>query len=420
MTVIFAFRVLSSFQSFPVMQDPTSQTNDTPSGDNSKNPFQLDLNSIRSRKKTPGRGFSPQIEDKAPPVSHPDVDSPQENHAIRQAKNTETKEIVPLKERSQQRETAVSSKTGNSDKSLDEITASPITFRLLMICAVLGATLVIAYWYTLVDLVKTWNEVTDYHHGFFVIPLVIYFLWNRRGTIPRNISTTDRVAGVVLGFTLLGLCVLCRHQFMIYSMVSLDAWTILLWIFGVTLIFFGFRTFLWAAPSLLFLAFMFAWPDSIEIMFRRHLQGIAASMSATILWLIGEHAISINNTIWLDSIQLDVAAVCSGIRILVSVIAAAYAVSLLMKRPWWQNTLMFCLAIPVALVINAFRIVTTGLLIKYASGMVESFGFNKPVAVVCDEIAGNIMLVLAFFTFILIVYYIGKVFERVVPEGNES
>ena len=402
------------------MQDPTSQTNDPPSGDNSKNPFQLDLNSIRSRKKNPAHEASPPIEEKVAPVSHPDVDSPQESKVIREVKNPETKENVPLKEKSQKRETTVSSKTGNSDESLDEIAVPSITFRLLMICAVLGATLVVAYWHTLVDLVKTWYEVTDYHHGFFVIPLVIYFLWNRRGTIPRNISTTDRVAGVVFGFTLLGLCIICRHQFMIYSMVSLDAWTILLWVFGVTLIFFGFRTFIWAVPSLLFLAFMFVWPDSIEVLFRRHLQGIAASLSATILWLIGEHAISINNTIWLDSIQLDVAAACSGIRILVSVIAAAYAVSLLMQRPWWQNTLMFCLVIPVALLVNAFRIVTTGLLIKYASGWVESFGFEKPVAVVCDEIAGNIMLVLAFFTFILIVYYIGKVFERVTPEGNES
>lgn len=421
------------------MQDSSSNSKEPSAGGHQNNPFQLDLNSVRSKKEAPDQEVQPRHESQPSPVSEEDssdvievsfddvipvslddIAPPQVSKAFQQAKNMEKELPAPRKERNYPKAEPDFSDNENDEESHREKSVPTVTFRLFLICVVLGATLVTAYWHTLVDLVNTWYEVTDYHHGFFVIPLVIYFLWSRRSSIPQNISATDRVAGVVLGFILLGLCVLGRHQFMVFSMASLDAWTMLLWIFGVTLIFFGFRTFLWAAPSLLFLAFMFPWPDSIEVLFRRHLQGIAAKLSALILWGIGEHAISINNTIWLDSIQLDVAAACSGIRILVSVIAAAYAVSLLMRRPWWQNAFLFCLAIPVALLVNALRIVTTGLLIKYASATVESWGFDKPVGVVCDEIAGNVMLLLAFLTFILIVYYIGKVFERVEPEENEA
>jgi exosortase len=306
----------------------------------------------------------------------------------------------------------------------EDLTDSPETFhtagffRLMLTGLAMGAVLFCAYFPTWADLVNTWVTVTDYHHGFFVIPLVIYFLWVRRDSIPRNISGLDKMTGFLLGLSLIGLSAGARYIFMIYSMTSMDAWTILAWLFGVVLLFYGVRVFLWAAPSLLFLAFMFPWPDSLEIMLRRQLQGIAAKLSACVLNILGEHAISINNTIWLDDIQLDVAAACSGIRILISIIAAAYAVSLLMRRPWWQNTIMFCLAVPVALLMNAFRIATTGLLVKYAYHTVESFGFKKSVFAVCDEISGNIMLVAAFFLFILIVYYIGKVFQKVTP-GEE-
>ena len=306
-------------------------------------------------------------------------------------------------------------KSINSDSVQPQTGSTTLWMQLFAVLFVAIPVMVYAYWFTIVDLVHTWSKVIDYHHGYFVVPFVIYFLWARRDTFPTNSKTFDYLSGILLGTFILVLCCFLRYQIMLFSMVTLDAWTILLWVFGVTLIFFGLRAFLWAAPSLFFLAFMFPWPMTLEMALRRPLQEFAAKLSVVLLRIIGEPAVSSKNTIFLGDLQLDVAAACSGIRVLVSVVAAAYAAALLMRRPWWQNILLFFLVIPVALIINAMRIAMTGLLIVHASGFIDRFGFKKPTPVVCDEISGIIMLILAFVSFVAIIFWLGKVFRRVTP-----
>ncbi|MCL2116906.1 MAG: exosortase/archaeosortase family protein [Planctomycetaceae bacterium] len=279
---------------------------------------------------------------------------------------------------------------------------------------VLAAILGYAYWSTLEELLQTWKNNIDYHHGFFVAPFVAYFLWVRRDTFPAKRGVIDAAFGIILGTALLLFWSVFRYYVIIWSMVTLDSWTILIWVWAVCLMCFGIRAFIWALPSLLFLAFMFPWPHRFEMQLREPLQHFAAQMSVYILRLTGEQAIAQANIVLMnDGRQLDVAAACSGIRVLVSVIAAAYAAVLLMRRPWWQNLLLFCMVVPVALFVNALRIAMTGLLIKHASEQVESFGFEKATPVVCDEISGTVMLFLTFVFFVVIVWWFGMVFRRV-------
>ena len=282
---------------------------------------------------------------------------------------------------------------------------------------VLAAILLYAYWWTtptLEGLFSTWTHNIDYHHGFFVAPFVVYFLWVRRDTFPKQRGTRDAMLGIVLGSALLLFWCVFRYYVMVWSMVTLDSWSILVWVWAVCLMCFGFRVFVWALPSLAFLAFMFPWPPRFENMLRGPLQELAAQLSVHILRMTGEQAIAQSNIVLMSNNQrLDVAAACSGIRVLVSVIAAAYAAVLLMRRPWWQNLLLFCMVIPVALFVNALRIAMTGLLIKHASTAVDGWGFQKPTPVVCDEISGMVMLVLTFVFFVAIVWWFGMVFRRV-------
>jgi exosortase len=282
---------------------------------------------------------------------------------------------------------------------------------------VLAGLLGYAYWSTIVGnmgLLETWKNSIDYHHGFFVAPFVAYFLWVRRDTFPVKQSKIDAALGIFLGLALLLFWGVFRYYVMVWSMVTLDSWTILVWVWAVSLMCFGIRVFIWALPSLVFLAFMFPWPPSVETQMRGPLQQFAAQLSVYILRTLGEPAIAQANIVLMsDNQHLDVEAACSGIRVLVSVIAAAYATALLMRRPWWQNLLLFCLVVPVALFVNALRIAMTGLLIKHASEQVESFGFAKKTSVVCDEISGMAMLILTFVMFVVIVWWFGLVFRRV-------
>ena len=373
----------------------------TTSGNEPSNPFQLNLNEIKSASEASG----------VPPRPKPDQAS---DFGVIQDR-TES----PKPETWNQKPEARSPKPDLMMPDTDIRAQRWLAFFIAL--PVLAAILAYTYWSTLEELVQTWKNNIDYHHGFFVAPFVAYFLWIRRDSYPAKRGKIDAATGIILGVVLLLFWGIFRYYVMIWSMVTLDSWTILVWIWAVCLMCFGTRAFLWALPSLLFLAFMFPWPHKIEMQMREPLQQFAAKLSVYILRLTGEPAIAQANTVLMsNNLQLDVAAACSGIRVLVSVIAAAYAAVLLMRRPWWQNLLLFCMVVPVALFVNAFRIAMTGLLIKHASVQIESFGFQKSTPVVCDEISGTVMLILTFVFFIVIVWWFGLVFRRVEVSEQQT
>ena len=405
------------------------QENTTPDNEPS-NPFQLNLNEIKAVGDAPSVPPQPEPPQPEPPVK-PSPPEPvalqpvQPTYAVEPLPPTEPplpQPATPVQVRELASEPRVSRKTATFDaetRAQQGLAQQWLAFVIAL--PVLAAILGYAYWSTLADLLQTWKNNIDYHHGIFVVPFVAYFLWVRRDTFPVKRGVIDAAFGIILGVALLLFWSVFRYYVLVWSMVTLDSWTILIWIWAVCLMCFGVRVFLWAFPSLLFLAFMFPWPHTIEMQLREPLQQFAAWFSVIILRLVGEPAVAQANIVLMsDNQTLDVAAACSGIRVLVSVIAAAYAAALLMRRPWWQNLLLFCLVVPVALFVNALRIAMTGLLIKHASGQVESFGFEKPVPVVCDEISGIVMLILTFIMFVVIVWWFGLVFRRVEVSDQQT
>jgi len=383
------------------------------SNNTSSHPFQLDLKAIKTNlEEKPGESSDPSQLSSA--TSSP---VPSRSEASSAFQSISPLQPPPVEHRpvpTATRETVITDTEFRLQQNLAIFISVPV----------LVAVLIYAYGWstpTLGKLFSTWMNNIDYHHGFFVVPFVVYFLWVRRDTLPVQRGVMDSALGIILGGVLLLFWCVFRYYVMVWSMVTLDSWSILLWVWAVCLMCFGFRVFVWALPSLVFLAFMFPWPPSLESMMRGPLQEFAAKMSVYLLRLTGEQAVAQSNTVLMsNNQQLDVAAACSGIRVLVSVIAAAYAAMLLMRRPWWQNLLLFCMVVPVALFVNALRIAMTGLLIKHASTTVDGFGFQKPTPVVCDEISGMVMLVLTFAFFVVIVWWLGMVFRRVDMTSQQT
>ncbi len=73
----------------------------------------------------------------------------------------------------------------------------PPRHRDLAIACVLAAALLWVYGGILSSLARQWASDDNYSHGFFVLPLAVYFAWERRRALldaPRRPS----IAGVVL------------------------------------------------------------------------------------------------------------------------------------------------------------------------------------------------------------------------------
>ena len=262
----------------------------------------------------------------------------------------------------------------------------------------LGGAFLWAYWPTLVELVEAWNGEADYSHGFLVGPLAAYLLWARRDQFPGRV---ERVAW--LGLIVIGLSVAMRVVASHYYLKAIDGWSIVVWVGGVIWFLGGWKVFWWSSPAVAFLWFMVPLPFRAERWLSLPLQSAATKISVWVLQTLGQPAIAEGHTILLNSplratIQLEVEQACSGLRIFVGITALAMVYVVLVRHRWWERVFLVLSLVPVALIANAARIVTTAFLYKYAS--------DEAAKKFAHDFAGWAMIVLAAGLFALVLWYL--------------
>ena len=280
--------------------------------------------------------------------------------------------------------------------------------RWIAAACVLGAVFVWSYWPTLRMLENLWRYVQDYSHGYIVVPLAIAILWARRDRLPAPAAPGFLAGGTEawLGLVFVVLSLAMRFAGARYYLESLDGWSILPWVFGVTWFFFGRAVALWSLPSVIFLVFMVRIPFRAELALSLQLQLISTKLGCWGLQLLGQPALSEGNMIFLGDLPpLEVAGVCSGMRIFIGVGALAFAFVVIVRRAWWEKALLVASFIPIALISNATRVMATGLLWKYISGE-AAHKFSH-------DIAGYAMIVYAAALFALVLWYLGKLIGEV-------
>lgn len=281
--------------------------------------------------------------------------------------------------------------------------------RLIVVGLLVFPVLIFSYFPAIHDIVKIWWRVQDYSHGFLIIPLVAYFLWIRFDTYP---GTEKSICW--WGLLPLLFCCAARYWGSLQYRDAVEQWSIFFWILGVVWMFYGTRVFLWALPSLSFMLFMFPFPYTFEVMMRQRLQQIAADFAVFLLQAIGQPAINIRTTIYLGIHEIGVEAACSGIRFMISFFAIGIGTILLLRRPWWNNLVILAGIVPIALFINAIRIVITSLFIKYGESVLKPMtDEHTSLGVVADKIAGYIAIGLAFAIFAIFIYYVTRVIRKV-------
>ncbi|QDU55667.1 exosortase/archaeosortase family protein [Aeoliella mucimassa] len=227
---------------------------------------------------------------------------------------------------------------------------------------VVSAAVLWAYWPSILSMVDIWNTRPDYSHGWLVAPLSLIFLYARRDSIPW----TD-LSPSIWGALLLSLTLLSRWVAGLYYLEPIDNWTLPLALGGALWLVLGTRFIQWCWPSLVFLWFMIPIPYTAERLFSVQLQAIATQLSSAALIMLGVPAISEGNTILVGEHQLFVEEACSGLRIFFGIFALAFAFVLFSRWGWWKKVLVLVAALPVAILANVTRIVTTGLLYQWVS-----------------------------------------------------
>jgi exosortase len=223
----------------------------------------------------------------------------------------------------------------------------------------LAITVAFGYLYApvIVNLVTDWSNDPDAAHG-FIIPLVSgYLLWTRREQLFRLQPRTQLWGLVVMCLGLVQLFVGHVGAELFFMRTSM-----LVVLTGIVWFLLGTAMLRATAFPIAFLLFMIPLPAIILNLLAFPLQLMADKWATFALQLLDLPVYREGNMIFLPRLSLEIVEACSGLRSLMALVALAVIWAYLSQPSIVKRLVLVLSAVPIALVANAFRIWTTGLL----------------------------------------------------------
>ena len=230
-----------------------------------------------------------------------------------------------------------------------------------------GAVALMTFAPILYYMVLHWHQVPDYSHGFLVAPLAVYFAWAKKPAL-RRAPVQPSWWGLLPLF--LGLLALGVGRLGVELMAMRVAFVLTL--HGLVLLLAGLRVYRILAFPLCFLFLMVPLPQSLVNLIAFPLQLGAADLAVDVLHGLGYPVLREGNIIHLPNSQLFVAEACSGLRSLMALSTLGVVLAYFFRKSWVDRVIIVTSAIPIAVLINAFRVgLTSVLTLRYGMEMAE-------------------------------------------------
>lgn len=225
-----------------------------------------------------------------------------------------------------------------------------------MACVLVSVTLLVVYVPVLSSLVRQWASDENYSHGFVIVPLALFFAWERRRALARTPAAPSTAGLVVVAGSLLVFLAGLFGAEIFLSRVSLIGV-----LAGAILFLFGWRHLRLLAFPVLFLLLMVPLPAILFNHLTLPLQSIASRAGEAAIAAAGIPVLREGNVLVLPTTTLEVAQACSGIRSLISLLTIAIVLGYFREPRRWARGLLAAATIPIAIVANAARVAGTGL-----------------------------------------------------------
>ncbi len=272
------------------------------------------------------------------------------------------------------------------------------------ICLVaLAGALVALYWSVFPRLLRQWATNDDYTHGFLILPLALYFVWNGRERL-KSLAREPNLWGTAL--LVAGLLMLWVGS--VGAELFLQRSSFIVVLAGLVWLLLGAGFLRALAFPLAFLVFMVPLPAVVMNAVAFPLQLFAARTATFCMQAAGIPVLREGNVIVLAQTTLEVAEACSGIRSLQALLALGAVYGYFTQRLVWKKWALLFLSVPIAIAANAFRVAGTGFLAHYWGGEVAQ-GFYH-------GFAGWLVFVVAF----ALLLACGRVLARVNEEREAS
>ena len=109
------------------------------------------------------------------------------------------------------------------------------------------------------------------------------------------------------------------------------------------------------------LSFMLPLPGLVYYGTTTALQGFSSEAGVMFIRMFDIPVVLNGNVIDMGAIKLLVAEACSGLRYMFPILSFSYVLAILYQGPKWKKLLIFAMAVPTAVAVNAFRIAMIGL-----------------------------------------------------------
>jgi exosortase len=222
--------------------------------------------------------------------------------------------------------------------------------------ALVIAFLALLYSPTFVWLVRSWLSNSYYHHGFFIPLISVFFAWRSREELERNEPSRVGLLGLVIGLVIYVIGFGLGMQF-------LSALSLLITLAALVLYFYGGKALRLMMFPIGFLLFMIPPPFLSDIGY--WLQSFSVTNSAAIAQAMGMPVTTTGSEIHLENSTFVVGLPCSGMNTLIALLALAAVLAYILSGPLYRRTILFLMALPIALFANVFRIVSLLLVANY-------------------------------------------------------
>ena len=224
----------------------------------------------------------------------------------------------------------------------------------------LGASFLVLYWPVLSRLARDWAQDDNYSHGFFIIPLALYFVWDRRA---RLSAAPPAPAWFGLVVVLVGLALLLAG--LLGAELFLTRVSMIVVVAGAVLFLAGWQPLRVLAFPLAFLLLMIPIPAILFNQVAFPLQLFASQVGQAALSAAGIPVLREGNVIVLAHTTLEVAEACSGIRSLISLLTLGLTYGYFIDPRFAVRALVAAAAVPIAIVVNGARVAGTGMAAHY-------------------------------------------------------
>jgi exosortase len=277
------------------------------------------------------------------------------------------------------------SKSGGLPEALRVSAVQAIALAIL-----LGA----AFWPILVGIYGSWFDERSYmEHGILVIPAAAYMAWAKRDKLAAIVPQPSRWGIVLLAWGALQALLGAVGQWVWVSRMAF-----LVSFVGSIALVYGFRMIRELTYPLCTLILMIAPPDFIFQALTLRLQLLASRLGAAALEALGYSVLREGNILEMVGIKLSVEEACSGIRSLVAIVFMCVLYNYFFVEKKSMRIWILALAVPIAILGNAIRIVATGIAGQYNHDWVggathEAFGYVSVIVAALGCIAVHMGLV---------------------------